>query len=29
MAEGMSTLRQDGIDKILQGYTDWEQVRTV
>lgn len=29
MSEGMSTLRQDGINKILQGYTDWEQIRTV
>ena len=29
MAEGMTTLRQDGIAKILQGYTDWEQVRAI
>jgi type II secretory ATPase GspE/PulE/Tfp pilus assembly ATPase PilB-like protein len=29
MLEGMATLRQDGIAKILQGYTDWEQVRTI
>jgi type II secretory ATPase GspE/PulE/Tfp pilus assembly ATPase PilB-like protein len=27
--EGMATLRQDGIAKILQGYTDWEQVRAI
>ena len=27
--EGMLTLRQDGIEKILQGHTDWEQIRTV
>jgi type II secretory ATPase GspE/PulE/Tfp pilus assembly ATPase PilB-like protein len=27
--EGMATLRQDGIFKILQGYTDWEQVRAL
>jgi type II secretory ATPase GspE/PulE/Tfp pilus assembly ATPase PilB-like protein len=29
MLEGMATLRQDGIAKILQGYTDWEQVRAI
>ena len=29
MQEGMTTLRQDGIAKVLQGYTDWEQVRTL
>lgn len=29
MEEGMTTLRQDGIAKVLQGYTDWEQVRTL
>lgn len=27
MGEGMRTLKQDGIDKIFQGLTDWEQVR--
>jgi type II secretory ATPase GspE/PulE/Tfp pilus assembly ATPase PilB-like protein len=29
MEEGMTTLRQDGIAKVLQGYTDWEQVRAL
>ncbi len=29
MHEGMRTLRQDGIDKILQGLTDWEQIRAL
>ena len=29
VAEGMLTLRQDGIEKILQGHTDWEQIRTI
>jgi type II secretory ATPase GspE/PulE/Tfp pilus assembly ATPase PilB-like protein len=29
MAAGMRTLRQDGIEKVLQGLTDIEQVRTV
>jgi type II secretory ATPase GspE/PulE/Tfp pilus assembly ATPase PilB-like protein len=29
VSEGMQTLRQDGINKIFQGYTDWEQVRTI
>jgi type II secretory ATPase GspE/PulE/Tfp pilus assembly ATPase PilB-like protein len=29
MEEGMATLRQDGIAKILQGFTDWEQVRAI
>ena len=29
VTEGMLTLRQDGIEKILQGHTDWEQVRTI
>ena len=29
MSEGMTTLRQDGIAKILQGYTDWEQIRAI
>jgi type II secretory ATPase GspE/PulE/Tfp pilus assembly ATPase PilB-like protein len=28
-AEGMITLRQDGIQKILQGHTDWDQIRTI
>jgi type II secretory ATPase GspE/PulE/Tfp pilus assembly ATPase PilB-like protein len=28
-SEGMSTLRQDGIEKILQGHTDWDQIRTI
>ena len=27
--EGMRTLRQDGIEKILQGLTDWEQIRAL
>lgn len=27
MGEGMRTLKQDGIDKIFQGLTDWEQIR--
>ncbi|SFB95864.1 GspE/PulE family protein [Collimonas sp. OK412] len=27
IGEGMRTLKQDGIDKIFQGLTDWEQVR--
>ena len=27
--EGMRTLKQDGIDKVLQGYTDILQVRAV
>jgi len=27
VGEGMRTLKQDGIDKIFQGLTDWEQVR--
>lgn len=27
--EGMATLRQDGINKILLGLTDWEQIRTI
>ena len=25
--EGMRTLKQDGIDKIFQGLSDWEQIR--
>ncbi|MFI4982713.1 MAG: GspE/PulE family protein, partial [Nevskiales bacterium] len=29
LAAGMRTLKQDGIDKVLQGLTDIEQVRTV
>lgn len=29
VSEGMLTLRQDGIEKIFQGLTDWEQIRTV
>jgi type II secretory ATPase GspE/PulE/Tfp pilus assembly ATPase PilB-like protein len=29
MAEGMVMLRQDGIEKILQGHTDLKQVRAV
>ena len=29
VAQGMLTLKQDGIDKILQGHTDWEQIKTV
>ncbi|MDB5841951.1 MAG: type secretion system protein [Herminiimonas sp.] len=29
VSEGMQTLRQDGINKIFQGYTDWEQIRTL
>jgi len=29
VAEGMLTLKQDGIEKILQGHTDLKQVRTV
>ncbi|OGB24523.1 MAG: hypothetical protein A3I66_10870 [Burkholderiales bacterium RIFCSPLOWO2_02_FULL_57_36] len=29
MAQGMRTLRQDGIEKIFQGHTNWEQIRTV
>ncbi len=29
VSEGMLTLRQDGIEKIFQGHTDWEQIRTV
>lgn len=29
MAEGMRTLRQDGIEKVLQGHTDMGQVRKV
>jgi len=29
VAQGMRSLRRDGIDKILQGLTDWSQVRTV
>jgi type II secretory ATPase GspE/PulE/Tfp pilus assembly ATPase PilB-like protein len=28
-AEGMITLRQDGIQKVLQGHTDWDQIRTI
>lgn len=28
LAEGMRTLKQDGIDKVLQGITDMQQVRT-
>jgi type II secretory ATPase GspE/PulE/Tfp pilus assembly ATPase PilB-like protein len=29
MAEGMTTLLQDGIVKVLQGHTDFQQVRAV
>jgi type II secretory ATPase GspE/PulE/Tfp pilus assembly ATPase PilB-like protein len=29
MAEGMHTLRQDGIEKILQGHTDFEQIQAI
>lgn len=29
MAQGMRTLKQDGIEKVLQGYTDFPQVRSV
>lgn len=29
IAQGMRTLRQDGIEKILQGHTDWEQVKAI
>lgn len=29
MEQGMRTLRQDGIEKILQGQTDWQQVQTI
>ncbi|MEJ2650210.1 MAG: ATPase, T2SS/T4P/T4SS family [Gammaproteobacteria bacterium] len=28
LASGMKTLKQDGIDKVLQGYTDMSQVRS-
>jgi type II secretory ATPase GspE/PulE/Tfp pilus assembly ATPase PilB-like protein len=27
-SEGMRTLKQDGIEKVLQGHTTMEQVRT-
>jgi type II secretory ATPase GspE/PulE/Tfp pilus assembly ATPase PilB-like protein len=29
VAQGMRTLRQDGIEKVLQGHTNWEQVRAL
>ena len=29
LAEGMRTLKQDGIEKVLQGITDMHQVRAV
>ena len=29
LSEGMRTLRQDGIEKVLQGITDMKQVRSV
>jgi type II secretory ATPase GspE/PulE/Tfp pilus assembly ATPase PilB-like protein len=29
MSEGMLTLRQDGITKVLQGHTDLEQIHSV
>ena len=29
LAEGMRTLKQDGIEKVLQGVTDMKQVRAV
>jgi type II secretory ATPase GspE/PulE/Tfp pilus assembly ATPase PilB-like protein len=27
--EGMRTLRQDGIEKIFLGHTDWEQIKSI
>ena len=29
ISQGMRTMRQDGIDKILQGITDWDQIKTI
>ena len=29
LAEGMTTLKQDGIEKVLQGFTDIKQIRKV
>ncbi len=29
VGEGMRSLRQDGIEKILQGLTDWNQIKTI
>jgi len=29
ISEGMRTLKQDGIEKIFQGLTDWEQIRAI
>ncbi|MES2831659.1 MAG: ATPase, T2SS/T4P/T4SS family [Pseudomonadota bacterium] len=29
MAEGMRTIKQDGIEKILSGDTDWNQIKTM
>ena len=29
LEEGMRTLKQDGIEKVLQGITDIQQVRSV
>lgn len=29
LAQGMTTLMQDGITKVLQGVTDYSQVKTV
>ena len=29
MAEGMRTIKQDGIEKILQGHTDWDQIKAM
>ena len=29
MAEGMRTIKQDGIDKIFQGHTDWDQIKAM
>jgi type II secretory ATPase GspE/PulE/Tfp pilus assembly ATPase PilB-like protein len=29
LEEGMRTLKQDGIEKVLQGVTDMQQVRAV
>ena len=29
MAEGMRTIKQDGIEKILQGHTNWDQIKAM
>jgi len=29
LTEGMQTLKQDGIEKILQGHTDWNEIRAI